>query len=88
MQEILHGMAVTSPDLLRRASAIDRAREQLISDATLDRTARHEPALATHPGRSEGSGHPSHLPASAEPSAAATVGPPATRQPELPEIEP
>jgi hypothetical protein len=88
MQEILHGMAVTSPDLLRRASAIDRAREQLISDATLDRTAPHEPALAAHPGRSEGSGLPSYLRASADPGAAATVDPPRPRQPEQPEIEP
>ncbi len=88
MQEILHGMAVTSPDLLRRASAIDRAREQLISDATLDRTAPQEPALAAHPGGSEGSGLPSYLRASADPGAAATVGPPRLRQPEQPEIEP
>ncbi len=45
-------------------------------------------ALATHPGRSKGSGLPSYLRASADPVAAAAVGPTRPRQPELQEIEP
>jgi hypothetical protein len=48
------------------------------------RTNRHSP----HPGRSEGSGLPSCLRASADPVAAMAVGPLRPRRPELPEIEP
>jgi len=86
--ELLRHIGATSPDLLRRGSEIDRARERLILDAAqeqaLDHT-HHNSARSLGPEKDALSSHPV---ARADPRAvAATIGQ-APRQSEPPEFEP
>jgi hypothetical protein len=69
VEDILHRLGVTSPDLLQRAADIDQAGEQLIIEAAA-RAKDHELLSHATPGRSAGSRHPS-----------TTLAPPATRAP-------
>ncbi len=41
VERILHGLGITSPDLLRRGAEMDRAAEQLIIDAAAERRPQH-----------------------------------------------
>jgi hypothetical protein len=81
VEDILHRLGVTSPDLLQRAADIDQAGEQLIIEAAA-RAKDHEPVSHAAPGRSASSPAPIHD--------ARTPGDPhaADRQPEPPEAEP
>ena len=55
VENVLHVLGVNSPDLLRRAAEIDRASEQLITDASERRTMRYgQPSPVTR-SRSAGS---------------------------------
>jgi hypothetical protein len=67
---ILHGLGVTSPELLRRGAEIDRAGEQLIVEATPKHGLRHSQPSAAALSRLAGnaalgacaSGNPHHVP--------------------------
>ena len=55
VQNVLHGLGITSPGLLQRAADIDRASEQLIIEAAGQGGMRHKPPSPVTPDRSAGS---------------------------------
>ena len=88
VQDVLHRLGVTSPDLLQRAADIDRAGEQLIIEAA-GRGSRPKPPSPAPPDRSASSpALTGGAYASGDPHAASRTHHPASgRQHESPEAE-
>jgi hypothetical protein len=90
VQNILHGLGITSPHLLQRAADLDQATEQLIIHAAEQRGLHHNPPSPLTPNTSATTPAPVHS------SYVSTGQRPATRphhpaaghQPEAPEAEP
>jgi len=88
-EDVLHGLGVTSPGLLRRGAQIDRAGERLIIDAAERRGPRHSRPSAATLSRSAGTAAlASHALASGDLRAAAVLHRPASVQREDPQAEP
>jgi hypothetical protein len=65
VENVLHRLGITTPDLLRRAADIDRASEQLIIEAAGHGGTRHKPASRVTPDRSASNptrAHDAHTP--------------------------
>ena len=89
VQDVLHTLGVTSPDLLQRAADIDCASEQLIIEAAGQGGMRHTPPSPATPDKSASSPALIHgARVSGEPRAATLPPDPASgRQHEPPEAE-
>jgi hypothetical protein len=89
VERILHDFGVTSPEMLRRASAIDRAGEQLILDAAPAAAPRHASPATSDLSMSVGTAELiNHMLASGNSRAAALLGPPLPNPAREAEIEP
>jgi hypothetical protein len=89
VEDVLHGLGVTSRDLLRRGAQIDRAGEQLIIDAAERRGSQHSRPSAATLSRSAGTAAlVNHALASGDPRAAALLHRQASARREDPEAEP
>jgi hypothetical protein len=89
VQDVLHGLGITSPGLLQCAADIDRASEQLIIEAAGHGGIRHKPPSPVMPDRSASSPALTHgARASGDPRAATLPHDPASgHQHEPPEAE-
>jgi hypothetical protein len=89
VERTLHDLGITSPELLQRGTAIDRAGEQLIIDAALGLGPRRIRPSATALSRSAGTAAlVNHALASGDPSASALLYGPGSAEREPPEAEP
>ncbi len=90
VKNVLHGLGIKSPDLLQRAAEIDRASEQLLTDAAEQRMLRHHrpPRLATRSRSASTAMLTDHVLASGGPRAATLRHHRASAELESPEAEP